>query len=162
MPSLRFNDCDSPAIVLYLGEEKKTTTCNDNVYTSSTETEPGCSLWYRRRMSASAYECQCARVNIGEESLPEEFLQTGVTESVTTGGHLNRFPHRFAAQRTLEAPLRLLQKLVIEPRHGGGDLSDDGAAATAEGKSTGPVNEAPNADRGLAAELRNSAGALLQ
>lgn len=71
-------------------------------------------------MSASAYECQCARVNIGEESLPEEFLQTGVTESVTTGGHLNRFPHRFAAQRTLEAPLRLLQKLVIEPRHGVG------------------------------------------
>lgn len=35
-----------------------------------------------------------------------------------TGRHLDRLPHRLAAERTLEAPLRLLQKLVIKAGHG--------------------------------------------
>lgn len=51
------------------------------------------------------------------ETLPEEFLQTGVTEPVPTGGHLDGLPHRLAAERTLEAPLRLLQELVVEAGH---------------------------------------------
>lgn len=51
------------------------------------------------------------------ETLPEEFLQTGVTEPVPTGGHLDGLPHRLAAERTLEASLRLLQELVVEAGH---------------------------------------------
>lgn len=50
-------------------------------------------------------------------SLPEEFLQTGIAESVSTCGNLNGFPHGFATQRTLKASLGLLQELVVEPRH---------------------------------------------
>ncbi|KAJ0021947.1 hypothetical protein NQD34_009437 [Periophthalmus magnuspinnatus] len=49
--------------------------------------------------------------------LPQEFLQTGVTEAVSTGRHLDRFPHRLAAERTLKASLWLFQKLVIKPGH---------------------------------------------
>ena len=50
--------------------------------------------------------------------VPEEFLQTGVTEPMATGRHLDRLPHRLAAERTLEAPLRLLQELLVEAGHG--------------------------------------------
>lgn len=37
---------------------------------------------------------------------------------MSTGRHLDRLPHRLAAEGTLEAPLRLLQELVIKPGHG--------------------------------------------
>lgn len=50
-------------------------------------------------------------------TVPQKFLQTGVTEAVSTGRHLDRLPHRLAAQRTLEASLWLFQKLVIKPGH---------------------------------------------
>lgn len=50
--------------------------------------------------------------------VPQEFLQTGVAEPVSTGRHLNRLPHRLAAERTLEPSLWFLQKLVIKPGHG--------------------------------------------
>lgn len=50
-------------------------------------------------------------------NVPQEFLQTGVTEPMSTGRHLDRLPHCLAAERTLEASLWLFQKLVIKPRH---------------------------------------------
>lgn len=59
-----------------------------------------------------------AHVSTQTRRVPEEFLQTGVTEPMSTGRHLDRLPHRLAAERTLEAPLRLLQELVVEPGHG--------------------------------------------
>lgn len=45
-------------------------------------------------------------------------MQAGVTEAMATGRHLDGLPHRLAAERTLEAPLGLLQKLVIKAGHG--------------------------------------------
>lgn len=59
-----------------------------------------------------------AHVSTQTQRVPEEFLQTGVTEPMSTGRHLDRLPHRLAAEGTLEAPLRLLQELVIKPGHG--------------------------------------------
>lgn len=53
----------------------------------------------------------------GGRTVPEEFLQTGVTEPVSTGGHLDGLPHRLAAERTLEPSLRLLQELIVEAWH---------------------------------------------
>lgn len=63
-------------------------------------------LWYR-----------LPHVSTQTHRVPEEFLQTGVTEPMSTGRHLDRLPHRLAAERTLEAPLRLLQELVVKPGH---------------------------------------------
>lgn len=58
------------------------------------------------------------RVSTQTHRVPEEFLQTGVTEPMSTGRHLDRLSHRLAAEGTLEAPLRLLQELVIKAGHG--------------------------------------------
>ncbi|GAA6097663.1 uncharacterized [Tachysurus ichikawai] len=52
-----------------------------------------------------------------EGLVPEELLQAGVAESVAAGRHLHRFPHGFTAQRTLKAPLGLLQELIVVAGH---------------------------------------------
>lgn len=53
-----------------------------------------------------------------EHPLTEELLEAGVAESVAAGGDLHRLPHGFAAQRALEAPLGLLQELIVVAGHG--------------------------------------------
>lgn len=73
------------------------------------------------RNYASNFRCRLQRggsLCTQTHSIPQKFLQAGVTEAVSTGGHLDGLPHRFAAERTLEASLWLLQELVIKPGHG--------------------------------------------
>lgn len=72
------------------------------------------SFIYRR--STETGRGRCSGVS-GVAGLPQKLLQTGVTEAMSTGGHLDGLPHRLAAERTLEPSLWLLQELVIKPGH---------------------------------------------